>query len=263
MIKALYTAATGMKAQQLSVDVIANNLANVNTSGFKKSQIDFQDLLYVSYQRPGLDVAQGFQAPTGLQVGSGSKAVATTKIFTPGTLQGTGRNLDVAIQGDGFFQVTLPDGTNAYTRAGSLQVDRDLNLVTSDGKRLVPAITLPSDTTDVTIGADGGVAVRTAGAPNSQTQVGQITLVRFVNPAGLSSRGANLFEESPASGSPQTVTPGTQCAGELQQGFLEGSNVDVVTELVGLITAQRAYEINSRAIRTTDEMLSTLNALNR
>jgi flagellar basal-body rod protein FlgG len=263
MIKALYTAATGMKAQQLSVDVIANNLANVNTSGFKKSQLDFQDLLYVTQQRPGLDVAAGFQAPTGLQVGSGSRAVSTSKLFTTGTIQNTGRSLDLAIAGDGFFQVQLADGSNAYTRAGSFQVDRDLNIVTSDGKRLVPSISLPQDTLDVTIGVDGSVNVRTAGSPTTQTNVGTITLVRFVNPAGLSSRGANLFEETPASGSPQTVTAGTQGAGEIQQGSLEGSNVDVVTELVGLITAQRAYEINSRAIRTTDEMLSTLNGLSR
>jgi flagellar basal-body rod protein FlgG len=263
MIKALYTSATGMKAQQLTVDVIANNLANVNTAGFKRSQVDFQDLLYVNVQRPGLDAAQGFQAPSGLQVGSGARAVATSKVFTPGVLDVTNRSLDLAILGDGFFQVQLPDGSFAYTRNGSFQLDNNLNLVTSDGKRLQPLITLPQDTVDVRIGRDGSVNVTTSGSPDTQTNVGQITLAKFVNPAGLSSEGASLLRESPASGPVQLVTPGTQGAGELEQGALEKSNVDVVTELVGLITAQRAYEINSRAIRTADEMLGALNTLSR
>jgi flagellar basal-body rod protein FlgG len=261
MLKALFTSATGMKAQQLTVDVISNNIANANTSGFKRSQINFQDLLYVSLQRAGADVAQGLQTPTGFQLGSGVRAISTTKVFTPGVLQGTQRDLDVAIDKGGFFQVQLPDGSLAYTRDGALQRDALGNLVTSEGYRINPPITIPDDATGIQIGRDGTVTITTAAAPETPTTIGQIQLARFANPSGLEALGANLFRETAASGTATLLVPGTQGVGTLVQFFLEGSNVDIVSELVNLIVAQRAYEVNSRAIRTGDEMLSQTNAL--
>lgn len=264
MIKSLYTAATGMKVQQLSLDVVANNLANVNTTGFKKSQVSFEDLLYVSLRRPGTDVSDGIRAPVGLEVGSGSRAVATTKLFSNGVLEITNRPLDVAIQGDGFLQVTDPQGQLKYTRNGNLQRDGATgNLVTADGLTLSPAITVPQDATSISIGLDGTVQAESSATPGTSTQVGRITLARFVNPSGLLSQGGSYYIETPASGPATVANPGEQGTGTLQQGFLEKSNVDVVSELVNLIIAQRAYEVNSRAIRSSDEMLQATNAIVR
>ena len=260
MIKALYTCATGMKAQQLYVDNIANNLANVNTVGFKRSQVNFQDLLYDTDIAAGADSAQGFQIPSGLQVGGGVRAVSTSKVFSQGTPQNTNRPLDLAIQGGGFFQITRPDGTTVYSRDGAFQLNSQGEVVTSDGLRLTPSITI-QNAVNITIGTDGTVNVQTT--DGSFQSVGQMTLVTFANPAGLESLGRNLYHETPASGPPTVVTPGQQGAGEILQGFLERSNVEVVTELVDLIMAQRAYEINSKAIRASDEMLATANQISK
>jgi flagellar basal-body rod protein FlgG len=263
VLKALYTAATGMKAQQLTVDVIANNLANANTAGFKRSQIDFQDLLYVTLGRPGLETARGLLSPTGLEIGSGSRAVSTTKVFSQGVLEETRRELDLAIQGEGFFQVALPDGATGYTRDGAFRLDAGGNLVTAEGLRLEPQIAIPAAATAVNIGMDGTVSVTTAESPQTATQIGQIVLARFLNPAGLSSEGGNILRETPASGQPLVGPPGESGTGKLAQRFIERSNVEVVTELVNLIIAQRAYEVNSRAIRTGDDMLGMMNNLTR
>jgi flagellar basal-body rod protein FlgG len=263
MIKALFTSATGMKAQQLTIDNTANNLANVNTTGFKRSQLEFQDLLYVTKRAAGTEAAQGLQLPTGLQIGSGVRPASNTKIFSEGVLENTDNKLDVAIEGDGFLQINLPSGDPRYTRDGALRLNSTGNLVNSEGFLIQPQITLPQDTLSVSIGTDGTVSVLTAGSPSSATTVGSITLVRFPNPAGLSSEGSNLYSETAASGSPITGTPGQDGFGGLRQGFLERSNVEVVSELVNLILAQRAYEINSRAIRAGDEMLSTANNITR
>jgi flagellar basal-body rod protein FlgG len=263
MIKALFTSATGMKAQELVVDNTANNLANVNTTGFKRSQMEFQDLLYVTKRAAGTEAAQGLQLPTGLQIGSGVRPASNTKIFSEGVLENTDNRLDVAIEGDGFLQITLPSGETRYTRDGALRLNASGNVVTSEGYLVQPQITLPQDILSISIGIDGTVSVITAGAPNTSTTVGSLTLVRFPNPAGLSSEGGNLYAETAASGSPTTGTPGQDGFGTLRQGFLERSNVEVVSELVNLIMAQRAYEINSRAIRVGDEMLSTANDITR
>jgi flagellar basal-body rod protein FlgG len=259
MLRAFSTAATGMTAQQMTVDTIANNLANMSTTGFKRSQIAFQDLLYVKMAEPGREVASGVNAPNGIEVGSGVRPAATTKIYTPGELQNTGRNLDVAISGDGFFQVTMPNGDKRYTRDGSLQQNANGLLVTSSGYSLEPAITIPTDAVSVDIGPDGSVSVKNTAGTTSV--VGTIQLAKFANPAGLSSEGGNLLAETEASGSPTLANPGLQGLGTLQSGFLEQSNVEMVTELVNLITAQRAYETNSRAIKAGDDMLSAANQL--
>jgi len=256
VIKSLYTAATGMKAQQTYVDAISNNLANVNTAGFKKIQPTFQDLLYVTLKSPGIDTANGTPNPVGIQLGSGVKISGTTMNFESGNLEGTNRKLDVAIKGDGFFQVQVPDGSIAYTRDGHFQVDRDRRLVTVDGLRLIPDIQIPADTIQISIGRDGQVEVVQASSTDKSTPLGKLQLARFVNPSGLLSLGGNLLRATEASGSPLITDPGTQGTGELQQGFLERSNVEVVSELVNLIVAQRAYEVNSRAIRSSDQMLS-------
>jgi flagellar basal-body rod protein FlgG len=261
MMKALFTAATGMKGQQTTVDVLANNIANVNTNGFKRSRVNFADLLYVNL-RPAGDSAQGVASPTGFEIGSGVRAVSTSRSFAPGALEGTQRDLDVAIQGPGFFQITLPDGGVAYSRDGALHLDSQLNLVTSEGYYIEPQLTLPANVQSVGIGPDGVLTVLTADDTAPQ-QVGQLQLAMFPNSTGLEAIGTNLFRETAASGAPQQVNPGDQGAGTLAQGFLERSNVDVVTELVNLIVAQRAYEVNSRAIRTSDEMLSQINNLIR
>jgi flagellar basal-body rod protein FlgG len=262
MMKALYTAATGMKGQQMTVDVISNNIANVNTSGFKKSRVNFQDLLYVRLQKPG-DAALAIQSPTGLEIGSGVRAVSTTRVFTPGVLEGTQRELDVAIQGNGFFAVQLPDGSLGYTREGSLHVDSQLNLVTSQGYRLDPQITFPQNVLNVTIGPDGLITAATSDNPDVAQQVGQLQLTMFTNASGLEAIGGNIYRPSPASGPPTEVIPGSEGSGTMVQAFLERSNVDTVSELVNLIVAQRAYEVNSRAIRSGDEMLSQVNNLIR
>jgi flagellar basal-body rod protein FlgG len=263
MIKALYTSATGMNAQQTVIDNTANNLANVNTNGFKRSQVNFQDLIYVTDQPPGSEAAQGLQLPNGTQVGSGVRVSGTTKIFTPGDLVNTGNPLDIAIEGDGFIQITLPNGEINYTRDGSLQLNSNGNLVSSSGFLVQPQVSIPQEAVSVSIGSDGTVSVVNAGSTTTSTVIGQLTLVRFPNPAGLSSQGGNLYQQTPSSGAPIIATPGLNGTGLIQQSFLEKSNVDVVAEMVNLILAQRAYEFNTRAIRTADDMLSNTAAITR
>lgn len=257
MLRAFSTAATGMTGQQMMVDVIANNLANINTTGFKRSQINFQDLLYVKIEEPGTEVASGLIAPGGLEIGSGVRAASTIKVFTAGELQSTNRPLDIAILGDGFLQVTLPNGDTRYTRDGALQTNADGQLVTTTGYTIEPAITIPITAIAISIGKDGGVNV--TDAAGTQSVVGNIQLARFPNPSGLSSEGENLLAETEASGTPTAGTPGENGVGTVLAGFLEKSNVQMITELVNLITAQRAYEINSRAIKAGDDMLRTAN----
>jgi flagellar basal-body rod protein FlgG len=262
MISALWTAATGMDAQQLNIDVISNNLANVNTTGYKKSRVNFQDIMYQRLRQPGTPNAQGAQVPIGVEVGHGSKVSATQKIFTPGNLQNTGNPLDIVIEGDGFLQVMLPDGTIAYTRDGSLKQDSSGRIVTSDGYPLQPEIYIPQDATEISITSDGMVVVQVAGS-NDPQQLGQIQLARFSNPAGLNSLGRNLYGATDASGDPIVNNPGSAGYGTIVQSFLEMSNVRVVEEMVNMIAAQRAYEINSKAIQAADEMLRTTSQLRR
>lgn len=258
MLKSLYTTATGMKAQQTMVDLIANNIANVNTSGFKKSQASFEDLLYVTLQSPGLARGAGDNpVPIGTQIGSGTRLNGTTKVFTAGTLEITDRSLDMAINGDGFFAVLLPDGSTGYSRDGAFELNADGKLVTGQGNVLLPEITVPSDTLEISIDPEGRVTGRTAGSPDSSTFFGEITLHRFVNPSGMLAVGGNVLRPTEASGAPITSTPGDNGLGLLKQGSLERSNVQIVNELVNLIVAQRAYEVNSRAIQASDQMLST------
>jgi flagellar basal-body rod protein FlgG len=261
MLRAFSAAATGMTAQQTMVDIIANNLANINTSGFKRSQINFQDLLYVKMQESGTEVASGVNSPTGLEIGSGVKAASNVKVFSVGELQSTENPLDIAIAGEGFLQVVMPNGDLRYTRDGALQINGNGELVTSSGYSIQPSITVPIDATSISIEKDGGVNV--TDSARTQSVVGNIQLVRFPNPSGLSSEGNNLYAETEASGTPTTGTPGESGFGTIQSRFLEKSNVQMVTELVNLITAQRAYEINSRAIRAGDDMLKTANGIVR
>lgn len=261
-MRALWTAATGMQAQQLTLDVVANNLANVQTAGFKRSRVDFQDLVYETLQAPGAASAQGQEIPSGFQVGHGSRAMATQRLFVKGDLQQTGNVLDLAIEGEGFFQIQQPSGEIAYTRSGAFKKNSQGQLVTSDGFSLEPTITIPQNALSITVGVDGTVSVTQPGQAQPQ-QVGTIQLVRFINPAGLESQGRNLFVPTQSSGDATPGTPGQDGLGTLLQGFVEGSNVNVVEEMVGLITSQRAYEINSRAIRTADEMMQTANNLVR
>ncbi len=262
MMRALYTSATGMNAQQLNMDVIANNLANVNTAGFKRSRAEFQDLLYQEMRPAGMQVAQGVQSPTGLEVGLGVKPGATETLFDQGTFQNTGNKLDVAIEGEGFYKVLLPDGTNGFTRDGSFKRDSQGKVVNSDGYALQPEITIPADATDISVGKDGTVSIlRSAGS--APEQVGKIALTRFANPAGLEHIGGNNFRETAASGTPTDGTAGQEGFGTLAQGTLEMSNVQIVQEMVNMITAQRAYEVNSKSIQTADDMLSTANQLRR
>lgn len=256
MIRALFTAATGMQAQQINVDVIANNLANVSTVGFKKFRADFQELLYETIIPAGATSADGTEVPTGLQIGSGVRPASTSRIFTEGEFKRTNNELDMAIEGDGFFSVILPNGDTAYTRSGAFKLNGSGQLVTSEGFTISPNITIPTTALSVTVGTDGTISVINAGTTAS-TQVGQLTLTRFQNPAGLSSQGRNLYLETVASGTPNTGTAGQQGFGTLAQGFLENSNVSVVDELVSLIEAQRAYEINSKTVQASDEMLRT------
>jgi len=261
MLKAFSTAATGMAGQQAMVDVIANNLANINTPGFKRSQINFQDLLYLKMSHAGSEVASGINSPTGLEIGSGVRAASPTKVFTIGEMENTGRPLDVAIAGDGFLQVTMPNGEIRYTRDGSLQVNANGQLVTATGYSIEPAITIPTDAAAMDIGKDGTVSI--TDASGTQSSVGTLQLVRFPNPTGLSSEGDNLYAQTEASGTAVTGTPGEGGIGSIQSGMLEKSNVQMVTELVSLITAERAYEINSRAIQAGDKMLQTATSLSR
>jgi flagellar basal-body rod protein FlgG len=257
MDSALWAAKTGLEAQQTRMAVTANNLANVNTTGFKRGRVAFEDLLYQNLRQVGADAAQDTQLPSGLAVGTGVRVVATEKTYTQGNLQVTNNALDVAINGRGFFQVALPDGTNAYTRDGSFKINAQGEMVTSGGYRVQPAISIPDGAQSISIGTDGAVSVQLAGQP-APSQVGSLQVVDFVNPAGLQARGENLLLESAASGPPQAGTPGLNGLGALQQGALEASNVNVVEELVAMIETQRAYEMNSKAISTADKMLETL-----
>lgn len=262
MIKAMRTAATGMVAQQMNVDTIANNLANVNTTGFKKSKIEFQDVLYQNIRKAGSASSAGTQIPTELAIGYGTRAVSTNRQFTVGDLTQTGNPLDMAIAGDGFFQVQYPDGSTVYTRDGAFKVSGDGRVVTSEGYSLLPEITIPEDATSVSIGTDGSVEVMQVGS-DVATQIGQIELARFINPAGLSALGHNLLVQTGASGDPLTDIPTQSGLGQVDQGYLEMSNVSVVDEMVNMIVAQRAYEMNSKAIQTADDMSQIANNLKR
>ncbi len=254
MNKALWVAKTGLEAQQTRMSVISNNLANVNTNGFKKDRAVFEDLLYQNVRQPGALASQNNRLPTGLQLGTGVRTVATEKLQTLGNIVQTNNSLDVAIQGRGFLQVLLPDGNLAYSRDGALKMDETGQLVTSGGYVIQPAITLPSNATTVTIGSDGVVSALVPGG-TAPTQVGSIQLADFINPTGLQAVGENLYLETASSGSPSTGTPGLNGLGTVTQGALETSNVNVVEELVNMIETQRAYEMNSKAIQTTDRML--------
>jgi len=262
MIKAMRTAASGMIAQQMNVDNIANNLANVNTTGFKKSNVEFQDVLYQNYRRAGTASAIGSEVPTGLAIGYGTRASATTRQFTSGNLQATGNPLDLAINGDGFFQIQHPDGTTAYTRDGSFHISGDGRIVNSDGFFLDPNISVPQDASAISVGTDGTVEILISGQAQP-SQVGQIELARFVNPAGLEAIGRNLLVPTGASGDPITDVPTQNGLGGVDQGYLEMSNVKVVDEMVNMIVAQRSYEMNSKAIQTADDMASVANNLKR
>jgi flagellar basal-body rod protein FlgG len=264
MIRAFNTSATGMAAQQTVLDNAANNLANLNTTGFKRSTVEFQDLLYATLRQPGSLSGQGLQVPTGTQIGNGVRVAGTTRTFTTGTPQQTGNSLNMAIQGDGFFQIVNPAGGNLYTRDGTFSLNSSYQLVTADGYTVNPAMTFPADTMTISVGTDGTISATTAGSPTTSTQVGRLTLVRFPNPAGLSAQGRNFFTETPASGTPQAgITPGLQGSGTLIGGSLEQSNVDVVQEMVNLIQAQRAYEFNTKAVQAADQMLAASNNLIR
>ena len=260
MIRSLWISKTGLDAQQTQMDVIANNLANVSTNGFKRARAVFEDLLYQKVRQPGAQSSQQTQLPSGLQIGTGVRPVATERIFTQGNLQQTGNDKDVAIQGSGFFQVLLPDGSTAYTRDGSFQVDSQGQLVTSSGFTVQPAITIPANAESMTIGRDGTVSITQAGSAQP-TQVGTLQLATFINPAGLAPKGENLYSETAASGAPNNNAPGSNGAGLLSQGYVETSNVNVVEELVNMIQTQRAYEINSKAITTSDQMLQKLSQM--
>ncbi len=257
MEPALWAAKTGLDAQQTRMAVTANNLANVSTTGFKKGRAAFEDLLYQNIRQVGAAASQDTQLPSGLSLGTGARVVATEKTYTQGSLNVTDNALDVAVNGRGFFQVLLPDGTAAYTRDGSFQLNSQGQLVTSSGYVVQPAITIPEGAQSISIGTDGVVSVQVAGQ-TAPTQVGTLQLVDFVNPAGLQARGENLLLESAASGAPQSGTPGLNGLGTVVQGALEASNVNVVEELIGMIETQRAYEMNSKAISTTDQMLEYL-----
>lgn len=258
MNQALWVAKTGLDAQQTRMTVIANNLANVNTTGFKRDRAEFEDLLYQQVRQAGAQSSQQTQVPSGLNLGTGARVVSTEKIFTQGNILQTNNSLDLAINGNGFFQVLMPDGSPAYTRDGSFQVSNQGEMVTEHGYLLQPPITIPDGATSITIGNDGTVSVQLPGQASS-TQIGNITLTEFINPAGLQALGQDLFAETGASGPAQTGTAGLNGLGQLTQGALESSNVNVVEELIGMIETQRAYEMNSKAISATDEMLQYLN----
>lgn len=262
MIRSLYTAATGMLAQQLSIDTISNNIANVNTVGYKKQRAEFADLMYQTMQYAGTSTSATTISPTGMEVGLGTRPTSIQKIFTQGNFKETEGDLDIAITGRGFFQIELPDGTTGYTRNGSFKLDNNGNVVTTDGYRLIPEIVIPADATQITIGSDGTVSVMQAGQTVA-TQIAQIELADFINPAGLHALGDNNYINTAASGDVITGVPGLNGIGQTRQGFVELSNVQLVEEMTDLITGQRAYESNSKAITTSDEMLSTVNQLKR
>jgi flagellar basal-body rod protein FlgG len=260
MIRSLWIAKTGLDAQQTQMDVISNNLANVSTSGFKRSRAVFEDLLYQTMRQPGAQTSQQTQSPSGLQIGTGVRPVATERVFTQGNLQQTANSKDVAIKGDGFFQVAMPDGTLGYTRDGSFQADAQGQLVTASGYVVQPPINVPLDAQSFTVGRDGVVSVTQPGVA-APVQIGALQLTTFMNPGGLESKGENLYVETAASGVPNVNVPGTNGAGLLTQFYVETSNVNVVEEMVNMIQTQRAYEINSKAITTSDQMLQKLSQL--
>ena len=262
-MRALHTAATGMLAQELNVQVISNNIASMRTTGYKRQRVEFQDLLYEHVSRVGSQTsAQGNRLPVGIDLGGGVKTVGTPRLMTQGTLNQTGGSLDLAIRGDGFFKIQLPDGTYAYTRDGSFQMDAQGRIVTAQGNVVQPAITIPQNATGLTVNAQGQVSVTPQGA-TQPTVLGQITTTRFINQAGLLSVGDNMFTETAASGTPQDGLPNTDGAGDLQQGSLEQANVEAVSEISDLIAAQRAYEMNSKVITAADQMLSATSNLMR
>lgn len=260
MIRSLWIARTGLDAQQTQLDVISNNLANVSTNGFKRGRAVFEDLLYQTLRQPGSQSSQQTQVPSGLQLGTGVRPVSTARIFTQGNLQKTDSTLDVAIQGSGFFQILLPDGTTGYTRDGSFQKDNQGQIVTSDGYPLQPNITIPANALSVAIGSDGTVSITQPGTA-AATQIGSIQVATFINPGGLQSIGQNLYLETASSGTPTPNTPGSNGAGQVTQGYVETSNVNVAEELVTMIQTQRAYELNSKVISTSDAMLGRLTQL--
>ena len=260
MIRSLWIAKTGMEGQQTKLDAISNNLANVGTNGFKRGHVVFEDLIYQNLRQAGAASSDQTTLPTGLQVGLGVRAAATSRNFSQGNLQQTSNNLDIAIKGNGFFQIQLPDGTTGYTRDGSLQVDGAGQLVTNNGYPVQPGITIPGNAQSVTIAADGTVNVALPGQTTPQS-IGQLNLASFVNPSGLEPKGQNLWGETAASGTPNAGAPGSNGLGSLQQGYVETSNVNVVEELVAMIATQRAYELNSKAIQTSDQMLQKLGQL--
>ncbi|HET7837211.1 MULTISPECIES: flagellar basal-body rod protein FlgG [Variovorax] len=257
MIRSLYVAKTGLEAQQTQLDVVSNNLANVGTTGFKRSRAVFEDLMYQNLRQVGGQTSDQTRLPSGLQVGTGVHVVATERIHAQGNMTKTDNPKDVAINGSGFFQVLMPDGTTSYTRDGSFQTDRDGQLVTASGFTIQPPITIPQNATSMTVGRDGIVSVTQAGS-TATVQVGQLQLATFLNPAGLESKGENLYTETDSSGAPNLLNPGLDGAGILSQGYTEASNVNVVEELVNMIATQRAYEINSKAIQSSDQMLQRL-----
>lgn len=260
MIKSLWTAKTGLESQQTKLDVISNNLANVSTNGFKRSRPVFEDLLYQNMRQPGAQNNIQDRLPSGMQIGTGVRAVATERLHTQGSLEQTDNSRDLAIDGQGFFQVLMPDGTTAYTRDGSFQLNQNGQMVTANGYPVEPAIFLPANALSVSVGEDGTVSVRQPGVAQDN-EVGQITVSTFINPAGLESLGGNLYLETGASGAPNENMPGMNGAGRLFQGYVETSNVNVVEEMVNMIQTQRAYEINSKAVSTSDEMLARLSQL--
>jgi flagellar basal-body rod protein FlgG len=260
MFNSLWISKTGMEAQQMQLDVVSNNLANSSTTGFKRAHAVFEDLMYQNLRQAGSATSEQSQLPTGLQVGLGVRTVATSRNFTQGSLQQSGNGMDVAIQGNGFFQITMPDGTINYTRDGAFQVNAQGQIVTSNGLPVANGITVPANATNISISADGNVTATIPGQVAPQP-IGTIALASFINPAGLDPRGQNLYAETAASGQPNTGTPGSNGLGQLMQGFLETSNVNVVQELVTMIQVQRAYEMNSKAIQTSDQMLQKLGQL--
>jgi flagellar basal-body rod protein FlgG len=257
MINSLWISKTGMEAQQMQLDVISNNLANVSTNGFKKAHAVFEDLMYQNLRQVGSNTAEQSTLPTGLQVGLGVRTVATSRSFSQGSMQQTSNNLDVAVQGNGFFQVTMPDGTTGYTRDGSFQLDSQGRMVNANGLLVQGGITVPANATNLSVAANGTVTASIPGTTSPQS-IGTITLASFVNPAGLEPKGQNLYQESAASGQPNAGTAGSNGLGSIMQGFVETSNVNVVQELVSMIQTQRAYEMNSKAIQTSDQMLQKL-----
>ncbi len=262
MIRAMRTAASGMYAQKLNVDNISNNISNVSTTGFKKAKLEFQDVLYEVMRMAGATSAAGYEVPVELQIGYGTRAVATQRIYSQGNLVQTGNALDMAIQGDGFFLVELPDGTTAFTRDGAFKINSVGDVVTSDGYPLAAAITITAEAEEISIGVDGTISVRNAGE-TEVTELGQITLAKFLNPAGLEAMGRNLYRQTTASGDYIEGVPGEDGLGIIRSTYLEMSNVETVEEMVNLIVAQRAYEVNSKAIQTSDDMMQVANNLKR